>query len=234
MSVTVAIPCFNPDGTLLYRCLASVLQQTVLPLEVILVDDGSKREVKIPNVPGIQNLDIRIIQVTNRGLPNARNVALMNARGEAFLPLDFDDWIDPTYIEKTWKLLDGADVVLTGLKEHGPDRNKTYKPGYDIPFGDVTAELMLTTFNRFFYCSLFRTETLRKIGGYNGRMVHGFEDWDLWIDLLRREANFKSIDEPLFNYDTSNPNSMLSSSMRMKTEIESEIRRHHATSVTSL
>jgi glycosyltransferase involved in cell wall biosynthesis len=227
VSVTVAIPCYNPNGRLLYRCLTSVLQQTVLPLEVILVDDGSIQEVTIPNIPGIDNLNVKIIRITNRGLPNARNTALMNARGEAFLPLDFDDWLDPTYIEKTWNLLDGADVVLTGLKEHGPLRNMTYNPGYDIPFEDVTADLLLSTFNRFFYCSLFRTQTLKNAGGYNGRMVHGFEDWDLWIDLLRRGVKLRAIKEPLFNYDTSNPNSMLSSSMRMKNEIEAEIRRHH-------
>lgn len=228
MSVTVCIPCYNQQETL-FRTLSSIVQQTVLPLEVLIIDDGSNRKIIVPTMPGINNLDIKIIRVTNRGLPNARNVGLMNAKGEAFLPLDADDWIDSTYIEKTFPLLGKhVDVVLTGIKEHGPTRNQSYSPGYNMPYNAVTAELMLTSHNRFFYCSLFRTETLRKIGGYNGRMVHGFEDWDLWIDLLRRECQFRAVDEPLLNYDTSNPGSMLTSAMRMRDEIVREIHRHHA------
>jgi glycosyltransferase involved in cell wall biosynthesis len=227
MSVTVCIPCFNQQTTL-HRTIASVLAQTVQPLEVIIVDDGSPTKITIPKMPGNLN-HVRVIRVTNRGLPNARNVALMHAKGKAFLPLDADDWIDPTYIEKTYPLLGSkADVVLTGIKEHGPNRNQTYSPGYDMSYNLVTPELMLTTHNRFFYCSLFRTETLKKVGGYNGRMVHGFEDWDLWIDLLRRGVQIRAVDEPLLNYDTSNPNSMLSSSMRMRDEIVTEIHRHHS------
>lgn len=228
MSVTVCIPCFNQQEQL-FKALASVINQTVQPLEVIIIDDGSHNPIKMPNL-SIKDppFDRKIIRVTNRGLPNARNVALMHAKGEAFLPLDSDDWLDPTYIEKTLPLLNGADVVLTGLQEHGPTRRGTYQPGYDRPFNLVSADLMLTSHNRFFYCSLFRTETLRNVGGYNGRMVHGFEDWDLWIDLLRRGAVFHATNEPLFNYNTSNPNSMLSSSMRMRDEIVAEIHRHHA------
>lgn len=199
------------------------------PLEVIVVDDGSAKPIVLPNLEFKLGVDVRIIRVTNRGLPNARNVALMHAKGDAFLPLDSDDWIDPTYIEKTYPLLGNhGDVVLTGIQEHGPSRNRSYSPGYDMSYRAVTADLMLNTHNRFFYCSLFRTKTLRDVGGYNGRMIHGFEDWDLWIDLLKRGCQFRAVDEPLFNYDTSNPGSMLSSAMRMRDEIIREIHRHHA------
>lgn len=214
----------------------SVLKQTVPPLEVIIVDDGSQNRIVIPDTPDeYPDIPVRVIRVTNRGLPSARNVALMNAKGIGFIPLDADDWLDPQYIEKTLPLLsNGTDVVLTGLREHGPTRNKSYKPGYDMHFSEVSATLMLSTFNRFFYCSLFRTETLRKVGGYNGRMVLGFEDWDLWIDLLRRGAKFRAVDEPLFNYNTSNPNSMLSNSMRNRDIIIREIHRHHTQDIPCL
>ena len=224
--VTVCIPCFNQRDKL-DRALESVYNQTFKShIQIIVVDDGSSRPVKVDD-PRVE-----VMRVTNRGLPNARNVALMNAKGWAFLPLDADDWLHPAYLEKTIPLLTSdVDVVLTGLQEHGPFRNQSYTPGWDRPHHQVTAELMQMTHNRFFYCSLFRTETLRRVGGYNGRMIHGFEDWDLWIDLLRRGANFAATNEILFNYDTSNPESMLSSSMRKKDEIVAEINRHHSVDV---
>lgn len=226
MSVTICIPCYNQQDKLL-RALNSIFSQTYYEVlhhtEIIVVDDGSTEPIIVTDER------VKVIRVTNRGLPNARNVALMNAKGHAFLPLDADDWLQPEYLEKTWPLLTtDVDVVLTGLQEHGPTRNGVYQPGYDRPYDQVTAELMQNSHNRFFYCSLFKTQTLREVGGYNGRMVYGFEDWDLWIDLLKRGAKFAGVNDALFNYDTSNPNSMLSSSMRMRDEIVAEMNRHHS------
>lgn len=223
MSVTVCIPCFNPDPVKLERALQSVYQQTAQThVQIIVVDDGSKQPVVVDD-PRVE-----VIRVTNRGLPSARNVALMNANGWAFLPLDCDDWLDHSYISRTLPLLrNDTDVVLTGIREHGPQRNKSYKPGFNMPWQEVTADLCISTYNRFFYASLFRTDTLRRVGGYNGRMVLGFEDWDLWIDLLKRGAKFNAVDDALFNYDTSNPDSMLSDAMRHRDIIIAEIQKHH-------
>jgi glycosyltransferase involved in cell wall biosynthesis len=226
--VSVVIPCYEQQEYL-ERSLASATTQTVPPLEVLVIDDGSKEPVHLPlpyGVAGPQRVaPVRIIRVSNRGLPSARNVGLMNARGHAFLPLDADDWLEPTYIEKTLPLLERADVVLTGLQEHG-QRTGTYKPGCDLGLRNVTVESQRLS-NRLFYASLFRTDLLKACGGYNGRMVHGYEDWDLWIDLYQRGAKIASVDEPLFNYRT-RPDSMLA-----QTEADwkdwnfDEMARHH-------
>lgn len=220
--VTVCIPCFNQQGTL-QRSLDSVWAQTVAPLEVLIIDDGS-------NPPIASESDARIIRVTNRGLPGARNVGIMNAKGEGFIPLDADDWLSPEYIEKTYeRFVSGADVVMTGLKEHGPVRNNAYMPGYDMPWEQVTGDMLLRTHNRFFYASLYRTSVLKEIGGYNGRMNLGLEDYDLNVDLLKRGAKFDAVLEVLFNYDTSNPNGMLQTITRNGgfDQMREEMLKHH-------
>lgn len=225
--VSIVIACFN-QADWLVDALESIRSQTVAPFETIVVDDGSTLGQDI-----IEHLcgqfGASYVRVTNRGLPNARNVGLMLARGEWFLPLDADDWLDPTYIEKTLERAQdtGAAVVLTGIQEHGPDRNGRYMAGFDRGWDAVTVELLLADFNRFFYCSLFRTRLLREVGGYNGRLVHGFEDWDLWIDLMKRGTQFCAVNEYLFQYRT-RPGSMLSTAMAQREEIVAEIRRHHA------
>lgn len=225
MSVTVCIPCYNQQNTL-HRTLESVYEQTVQPLEVLVIDDGSNPPIQIrENKPYV-----RVIRVTNRGLPAARNVGLMNASGLGFLPIDADDWLAPNYIEKTLPLLrSGSDVVLTGLQEHGPTRNNSYMPGYNLPWQEVTADLMMSTFNRFFYCSLYRTSLLKEIGGYNPKMNLGLEDYDLNVDLLRRKARFNAVEEVLFHYDTSNPDGMLQTITRNGgfESMKQEMRRHH-------
>lgn len=221
--VSVIIPCFN-QAEYLDESLGSVLAQTVLPLEVLVIDDGSDVPVTAATHPSVV---IRVIRVANRGLPSARNVGLMNAHGHAFLPLDADDWLEPTYIEKTLPLLDaGADVVLTGLQEVGELRNGLYMPGCDLGLERLTVEAERLS-NRLFYCSLFRTELLRSVGGYNGRMIHGYEDWDLWVDLMQRGAKLTAVNEHLFNYRTRKDSMLAETEAQWRDWCLDEMARHH-------
>jgi glycosyltransferase involved in cell wall biosynthesis len=197
--VTVCVPCFGTPK-FLHETLASVAAQTIQALETIVVDDGSLAADAEAIAAISERHGARCVRVTHRGLPNARNAALMLARGEAFLPLDSDDWIEPTYIERTLERLRDADVVCVGLQEHGLHDGR-FMPGYDRPLEQVTLA-HLWQMNRFYYCSLFRTALLREVGGYNGRMITGFEDWDLMIDLVSRGARLLAVNEVLFHYRT--------------------------------
>lgn len=236
MKVTVCIPTHNDHQTL-GRAIHSIVNQTKFSqvAEIIVVDDGGPNPEAVYEVIEMATImlgsKLKHVRITNRGLPGARNTALMLAKGEAFLPLDADDWIEPTYLEKTLPFLADADVVLTGLQEHGEFRNGCYMPGFDRPFDQVNEEI-LWQYNRFFYCSLFRTSTLRNVGGYNTKMAGGFgvaggyEDWDLWIDLKKRNARFAAVKEPLLNY-TTKQESMLVAAERNRDVLVAEMRRHH-------
>lgn len=243
MSVTIVIPTHN-DSEVLGYAIESALSQTVPPLEVIVIDDGSTRRPVIPytevsdaggrSVTGVPVL--REFRVTNRGLAAARNTGLMLARGEGLIPLDADDTLAPEYIEKTLPLLEGgADVVLTGLQEHGPERNGTYMPGYDKPFNLVTLADMWAM-NRFYYACLFRTSMLREVGGWNPLMAGpwnkggGLEDWDLTLDLMTRGVEYACVNEVLLHYSTANPNSMIHRSLPHREALMAEMKRHHGVS----
>lgn len=194
--VTVCVPCYE-QAEFLPIALESVAEQTVAPLEVIVVDDGSPTQgVQIAAVAAKYGADC--VRVQNRGLPNARNVALGLARGDGFVPLDSDDWLDECYVEKTLPLLTDADVVCTGLQEHGA-RSGVFMPGYNRALSQVTVEALQHT-NLLYYCSLFKTSSLRRVGGWNGRMVHGWEDWALWRDVVARGWRFAEVREVLFHY----------------------------------
>lgn len=198
-AVTVCVPCYGTPQ-FLTQTLASVIAQTVPVLETIVIDDGSPPAAAAAIRAISDRFEATYVRVTHRGLPNARNAALMLARGSAFLPLDADDWIEPAYVERTLPRLRDADVVCVGLQEHGLHSGR-FMPGYDRPLEQITLEHMWQM-NRFFYCSLLRTKLLREVGGYNGRMITGYEDWDLSIDLLSRGARFVAVNEVLFHYRT--------------------------------
>ena len=228
--VTVCITYHDEPAEMISNAINSVFAQTVIPYEILVIDDGSTKPFSAP----FGGDYLRVIRVTNRGLPAARNAGLMLARAAAFLPLDADDWLDPTYIEKTLPLLADADVVLTGLQEHGETRFQSYMPGFDRPYDQVD-EAILWQYNRLFYCSLFRTSLLREIGGYNPRMAGwpgvvsgGYEDWDVWLDLKRRGGvRFAAVQEALFNYRTKSEGSMLAAAEQNRDVLVAEMRRHH-------
>jgi cellulose synthase/poly-beta-1,6-N-acetylglucosamine synthase-like glycosyltransferase len=228
--VTVVITYHNEAHEILERAWSSVVVQTLKPYELVIVDDGSAPALGSWHAAAA--FPTRLVGITNRGLPAARNTGLMLACTEAILFLDADDWLEPTFLEKTLPALADADVVLTGLQEHGPVRKGCYMPGYDKPFEDVTLE-DLWVMNRLFYCALFRTSTLREIGGYNPLMAGawnqngGYEDHDLWLDLMTRGARFTAVKEPLFNYSTETLDSMVHRAQGNRDALHAEMRRHH-------
>lgn len=220
--VSIVIPCFN-QAQWLHKALSSCFEQTVPALEIIVVDDGSTDD--IASVVDEFGVPARCIRVANRGLPGARNTGLMHARGHAFLPLDSDDWISPRYLEKTLPLLESADVVCVGLQEFG-ERHGKYMPGCELRLDQLTIEAERLS-NRLFYCSLFRTSLLREAGGYNGRMIHGYEDWDLWIDLMQRGARLAAVNEVLFHYNTRADSMLQDTEKNWRDWCLDEMARHH-------
>ena len=101
--VSVGIPVYNVEPYI-EKCLLSVLNQTYQNLEVLIVDDlGSDNSMRI-----VEDLKkshpsgnfIKIIRhPANRGLGEARNTAIENARGKYLCFVDSDDYIEPETIE---------------------------------------------------------------------------------------------------------------------------------------
>lgn len=216
------------------QAIDSALGQTAFLEEVIVVDDGSPDRVAAEacRIRAARGDPVRYVRVTNRGLPSARNAGVALARSASVVPLDADDWLEPTFLARTVPALRaGADVVLTGLQEHGlPPRDRAYAPGFGVPLSAVD-EAEQWRMNRLWYCALFRRSLLLEVGGWNGRMTDGFEDWDLWIDLLRRGARLEGVEDVLFNYRTRRDGMLATISDALRAEILIEMRRHHGVNV---
>jgi glycosyltransferase involved in cell wall biosynthesis len=92
----VIICCYNGEQ-FLEEAVDSVLAQTLSPLEVIVIDDGSTdSSAQIARSYGER---VRVISQTNRGLPASRNVGIAAARGEYLFFIDADDLIHPASFE---------------------------------------------------------------------------------------------------------------------------------------
>lgn len=117
-SVSVVIPCFR-CGRTLERAVASVAGQTLLPQEVILVDDGSGDETRslMVQLQGRYKPDwIRLVMLdTNAGAASARNAGWDQALGDYVAFLDADDAWHPRKIELQIQFMGlHPDVAVSG------------------------------------------------------------------------------------------------------------------------
>lgn len=93
VDVSIIIPVYNAEK-FLEKCVRSALSQTLRNIEIICVDDGST-DNSLNLLEKLQQEDNRILIFSqkNQGAGNARNYALMQAKGEFILFLDADDYL---------------------------------------------------------------------------------------------------------------------------------------------
>ena len=124
--ITVVVPIYNVERYL-KECVESIINQTYLNLEIILVDDES------PDHCGeicdyYQKIDhrIKVIHQKNRGLSGARNVAIDIAKGEYITFIDSDDYIELDMIEMLYKqiCLHHAEMAVCGFESFFEDGTK--------------------------------------------------------------------------------------------------------------
>lgn len=188
------MPCFN-DGIYIEESINSVLNQTYSDIELIIIDDGSDDHLTIEILKNIDNPRISVLRVKHFGPANARNFGIENAKGKYILPVDADDKIDPSYVEKALKILDESEEV--GAVYCQADLFGKKSGRWHLP--DFSLEHMLLD-NIVFVTAMFRKEDWEKVGGFSTDMKHGMEDYDFWLSMLELGKSIFQIPEILFHY----------------------------------
>ncbi|HEX9985800.1 MAG TPA: glycosyltransferase family A protein [Thermoanaerobaculia bacterium] len=95
MLVTTIIPVYNRAAKL-GEAVASVLEQTYRPIEIVIVDDGSTDDTAAAaDALAVRHPEIRVLHVPNGGPGAAREAGRRVARGEFIQYLDSDDVLLP-------------------------------------------------------------------------------------------------------------------------------------------
>jgi len=190
-SISVVIPCYN-YGQYVGEAIQSVLDQTLPPDEIIVVNDGSTDDslAKINKYKA----RVRIIDQKNIGVIATKNKGLKEAAGDWIIFLDADDMMDEKYIEKLYGTarLCLSDVVYSGMEFIGSHS--------DIFESRPFTEHSIKKGNYINNSALMRRELVLGVGGYKKQMEFGFEDWELYISLAEAGARFRQVDEALLQY----------------------------------
>ena len=98
--VSVIVPVYN-SGLYLEQCVESVLCQSYVNWELILINDGSKDDSgEICDKYASADKRITVIHKPNSGVSSTRNIGIDLASGDYLIFLDADDyWANPTALE---------------------------------------------------------------------------------------------------------------------------------------
>lgn len=220
---SVVIPCHN-YGLYLRDTVLSVLHQTFPNFEIIIINDGSEdntHSVVTKILSDFPDHHISYINQLHSGIVQPRNRGVGMARGKYILPLDADDMIAPTFLEKTV-------AYLESHPSHGYVSTKA------LFFGDVNKiwpredfhPINLFVTNQQTNTTLYRKEMWENIGGYDERMIHGYMDWEFWIRATKFGWIGHQIDEPLFFYRRKS-NSVVMKAKNNDVEIKTQIMKLH-------
>jgi glycosyltransferase involved in cell wall biosynthesis len=193
VAVTVIVPCFCCAKTLA-RAIASVAEQTTLPQQVILVDDGSLDEGKtLAQMQDLQNiyaghLNIEITSlIQNQGVASARNAGWKNATQPYIAFLDADDAWHPRKLEIQFALMSSrAEIALSGHRHRvlRPDMKAFWEVGEYLP--QRLNKLLVLLSNPFITPSvMIRTDVPFRFEEGKRHM----EDHLLWMEIVSAGAS---------------------------------------------
>jgi glycosyltransferase involved in cell wall biosynthesis len=189
-TVSVVIPAYNAEASI-GRAVKSALAQSVQPIEIIVVDDGSAD--RTAEVAASISPLVRVMQKVNGGPASARNLGAKVAKGYWLAFLDADDWWYPERLRAQLQM-DGTGTAalihcLADDHESGP-----------LP-GRITFEQLWS--KNFIIASsvLVRRSIFESLSGFNeSKELIAVEDYNLWIRIAASGNIILTCNEKLVHY----------------------------------
>ncbi|MFB5674649.1 glycosyltransferase [Paenibacillus terreus] len=179
--LSIITPYFNA-GQYFEQTANCVFNQTFPYFEWIIVNDGSTNNEDVSILLDIAKKDsrIKVHHKDNGGAATARNKAIELTSTDIIVTLDADDLIEPTYLECIyWSLYCNPQASWTYTDSTG-FASKEY-----LWNKHFSSEVMKSE-NILCYSAGFRKKDLLEVGGYDSFAKFYFEDWTLWLKLLKK------------------------------------------------
>lgn len=193
-AISVVIPAYNVER-FLKEALGSVLGQSVKPMEVLVIDDGSTDDTgRLAEAMG----GVRCIHQSNTGVSSARNRGIQEAKGHFIAFLDADD---------AWEV-DKIAIQAQDLREDGFAYSARTETNERLdPLRVVQSDRSVPVLEGLlFHGNVVGTPSsviapraaLLEAGGFDPNLSM-CADWDMWIRLATRLSNQYS-EKPLVRY----------------------------------
>ena len=202
--VTVIVPVFN-YAHYVREALDSVRAQTLSSIDLIVIDDASTDDSSGVVTAWLKEHHERFCraillrQVRNSGLSVVRNLGFQTARTEFVFPLDADNMIYPTCLEKMTRALADSRCAFAYciIERFGPTADHVDFPLIHLRQWEPSA---LAESNYIDAMSLFRKQTWEAAGRYTEPHRYGWEDYEMWFKVARINGRGLHIPQILARY----------------------------------
>lgn len=215
---SIIIPVYNVENYL-SRCLESVINQTLMDIEIICVNDGSKdgSDIIIKQYSRIDNR-IKIVEKENGGLSSARNAGMKIAQGDYICFLDSDDYYEQNLCERLYRevLEHNPDIIAFGANIFPLTKDTDRWTFWNLSpatqkFRKFCPEVLLS-YNRgypFVWRNCFKRKYLEKNHLYFNEDVKFGEDTVFQVCAFPGAKNIIYISDKLYHYRYDRTNSLM-------------------------
>lgn len=189
--ISIIIPVYN-QALKLKQCLESIEKQGYKDFEIIIVNDGSIDNVESIFENFVKNTKLEnsfaFFNQKNSGAPSARNRGFRESKGQYLLFCDADAMLYPDF--------------LSNMKE-ALDNNLDYSFAYSsFYWGSKLFKLSDFDADRLKKEPYIHTMSLIRrsdfpSGGWD-ESIKKFQDWDLWLTMLKEGKKGIFVDKALF------------------------------------
>jgi len=202
--ISVVIPTFN-RAHILESVVSSVVNQSLIPLEIIIVDDGSTdstKDVAKDLIAKNDKLNIRYVSQENQGGNVARNRGIEEAKSELIAFLDSDDTWDKEKLEKQYnefKRNPTLGAVYCGLRHVDLANGKVLQePKRSFPQGDLSRTLLIRDVTAPTSCYMVKKSVFEDVGYFDVNLK-ARQDWEMWIRIAQKYP-IGAVSEILVNF----------------------------------
>lgn len=193
-TISVVIPYYNM-GKYIDECVNSIKESVYENIEIIIVNDGSNDESVEALKKYRNDKTVKVIDIENAGLANARNVGASVASGEFIAFLDADDMVEKSFYSKAVNILNrfkNVSYVFSWVKYFEGSNGRWTTFDTQLPY--------LLCHNMLNANALIRRTDFIKYGRNRVEMEFGMEDYDMWISLAENNCFGVCIPEYLSLY----------------------------------
>ncbi len=212
--VTVVIPLYEQEEWL-PAAIDSVRAQVYPHVEIVVVDDASPTRTN--DYPVIRHEE-------NRGLSAARNTGFLNTDSQYVVPLDADDEISPSFIEKCMSVMYDKEYVYTDVYFIGDATHEKAVRKFncdEIYRGHI--HVMTVLMQRQMWQDVVDTRGF----GFDEFMKAGYEDWEFTLAAVEAGWCGHYLSESLFGYRFHLAGSMRIDAKELDQELQGYVRARH-------
>lgn len=197
--VSVIIPVYN-GGVYLKDCIESILNQTYINIEVIIIDDGST-DNSLDTIQYYQQMDSRLVVISreNKGLIFSLNEAISVAKGSLIARMDSDDIAYPDRIAKQVNFMEeNVEIDLLGLQALKIDKDGIEIGRLKRPTGSKAINTFSLINSPVIHPGVMIRSSVLKDDFYNDNDLY-VEDYAAWL-RLNNGHNIANLNDVLLKY----------------------------------